>query len=608
MWTLLAAFVAFLILAGLALIQVAISRAHNDNVLFKHGVGICVSALTWVFGYVLALGEGHLFIGGTGFDYTTLRYDDVLYRWMFAVITCSIVGGALEGRIRDSAYIVFTFVCTLLIHAVPAHWIWTDIGWLRVIGAIDLAGAGSVHVVAGTAALIGSLLLGPRAGRWKLPQGDLVCVPGSRMPSYGAGTLIVWFGWFGLVTAASRFVGGLASAQVGANAAVNVALGGASGGVVAALLTRSFCKRRDWDLGAACNGIMAGLVSVSAGGHVIPPWAAIVSGVVGALVYWSSARLIKYLGIDDATEAVSVHLSAGLWGLMTVGFWADPTLMARATVRDGGDTSQVLSGFVLGGSGVLIGVQVLQFLCVACWAAVLSTLTFLFLDLIGRFKLAPTDSLATHFNAPADAKQNSAKSLNSAASNASKKSAAADKDELSSSYVYEYVDVDSDGNETLVRTRPLKKAAKGDGSDSSSDEYSYSYVYEYQNSDGEVFVKPSRKDGDKKSSSSSSSSASASSSARGSETGEYESSSSESGSNEEEESSSSEEEEEEEEESSGSGSGSGEAEESTDETDETDETEETTEETEETSDETTEETSEESESSEKPKKKGSKKK
>jgi ammonia channel protein AmtB len=459
--------------------------------------------LTWVFGYVLALGEGHLFIGGTGFDYTALRYEDVLFRWMFAVITCSIVGGALEGRIRDSAYIVFAFVCSLLIHSVPAHWVWTDIGWLHNIGAIDLAGAASVHVVAGMATLVGSLLLGPRSGRWQGHYKQLVAVPGSRMPSYGAGTLIVWFGWFGLVTAASRFVSGLASAQVGANAAVNVALGGAAGGVVAALLTRAFVKARDWDLGAACNGVMAGLVSVSAGGHVIPPWAAIVSGVVGSLIYFGSARLVSYLQIDDATEAISVHLSAGLWGLATVGFFADPDMMVRATVPEGQSPDGVLSGFVLGGSGVLLGVQVLQFLCAACWSAVLSALTFLFLSLIGRLRLKDDDAQVTKFVVRSASEQSGAGVA--AANAAAAIKAADDDDDPSYSYDYEYVEVNAEGEEKVLRVRstsePSKSAANGtnqkkdvknkkDNEDEAS--YEYSYVYEYQDENGNVIESKSR--------------------------------------------------------------------------------------------------------------------
>ena len=183
-----------------------------------------MSAVFFIFGYVLAYGEGNVFIGGPGFDFTTIEYDYALFRFQFAAIAAAIVGGCLEGRVRDSAYITFAALNALLVHTLPAHWVWTRQGWLAEINAIDLAGAASVHVVGGMAALIGSLLIGPRVGRFRGVLGRRTCVAGTRMPSYAVGTLIIWFGWFGLVAAAPRFVSGITAATAGARAAANIAI------------------------------------------------------------------------------------------------------------------------------------------------------------------------------------------------------------------------------------------------------------------------------------------------------------------------------------------------------------------------------------------------
>jgi len=151
---------------------------------------------------------------------------------------------------------------------------------------------------------------------------------------YGIGTMFVWFGWFGLVAAAPRFVTGLPAAVAGARAAANVAIGGGVGGLVASLLNRVNRKTRDWDLGATCNGIMAGLVSVSAAAHVFQPWAAVVVAFLGSGIYFLAAKIVASLKIDDATEAVAVHLVCGFWAMLGAGLFADAQLLAAATIPE----------------------------------------------------------------------------------------------------------------------------------------------------------------------------------------------------------------------------------------------------------------------------------
>jgi Amt family ammonium transporter len=160
------------------------------------------------------------------------------------------------------------------------------------------------------------------------------CVAGPRQVWFGVGTMFVWFGWFGLVAAAPRFVTGLPAAAAGARAAANVALGGGVGGLIAALLNRVNRSTRDWDLGATCNGIMAGLVSVSAAAHVLQPWAAFVVAFLGGALYFGAAKIVAALKIDDATEAIAVHLVCGFWSMLAAAFFADAKLLAAATLPE----------------------------------------------------------------------------------------------------------------------------------------------------------------------------------------------------------------------------------------------------------------------------------
>ena len=166
---------------------------------------------------------------------------------------------------------------------------------------------------------------------------------------------------------------------------------------MAATLNRVNRKTRDWDLGATCNGIMAGLVSVSAGGHVFQAWAAALVALIGSGIYFGGAKLMQVAQIDDATEAVPVHLVCGFWALVAVGFFADSDLVATSVSLEGAPLDRLPAGLLTGGDGLLLGIELLVFLCAATWSALLSLLIFGALSMLDRLKLKPGDALATEF-------------------------------------------------------------------------------------------------------------------------------------------------------------------------------------------------------------------
>lgn len=276
-----------------------------------------------------------------------------------------------------AAYLCYSVFLAGLIYPVVAHSIWSPNGFLGHnnadpflgIGALDFAGSGVVHVTGGTTALYATLILGPRRGRFYDSQGELLETPkpfpGHSMALQLLGTMILWFGWFG-------FNGGSAltlshTDEIGlnaANAAVSTALSGAAGGV-SALFTNLWLEERktgepSFSLVMCMNGVLSGLVAVTGSCALIEPWAALVIGIVAGWLYiWGHNVLISWC-IDDAVDAIPVHMINGLWGLIAVGLLASPSKLEVAY----GTTALDHSGWFYNFKDArLLGAQV----CAALW-------------------------------------------------------------------------------------------------------------------------------------------------------------------------------------------------------------------------------------------------
>ena len=261
-------------------------------------------------GFPLAMPEGGDTIDYVGGGYT--YWTDFLFQAMFAATAATIVSGAVAERIKISAYLIFTLVFVGLVYPIIGSWKWGG-GVLDQGGFYDFAGSTLVHSVGGWGALAGIMILGPRVGKYV--NGKVIDKPGSSVPLAVIGVFLLWLGWFG-------FNGGsVLSADPGIVSFVLVTTSlAACAGALGGFLTGYVVFKR-LDLGMVLNGILAGLVGITAGADVISPgWAILVGFIAGILVVLSAITLDKFK-LDDCVGAVSVHLTCGIWGTLAVGIF-----------------------------------------------------------------------------------------------------------------------------------------------------------------------------------------------------------------------------------------------------------------------------------------------
>lgn len=330
-WMMLATALVFIMHMGFATLESGMTRSKNTvNILFKNVYIICIGLLTYyVCGFNLMYpGDFNGFFGFAGFgldpgaegltaayaDGGYTYWTDFLFQGMFAATCATIVSGAVAERIKLSSFMVFALVFVAIVYPIAGSWKWGG-GFLDKMGFYDFAGSTLVHSVGGWGALVGAWMLGPRIGKYN-KKGEMTPIPGSNMPLATIGVLILWLGWFG-------FNGGsVLSAEVGATSFVLVttSLAAAAGGI-GAMLAYNFVSRKP-DLSMALNGILAGLVGITAGADVIPPASAILVGFLAGMLVVGSVILFDKIKIDDPVGATSVHLTCGIWGTVAVGIFS----------------------------------------------------------------------------------------------------------------------------------------------------------------------------------------------------------------------------------------------------------------------------------------------
>ena len=331
-WMMVATFLVFIMHLGFAGVEAGFGQSKNTvNILFKNTMTPLIGILTYyIIGFNLMypgeflLGEWFGFAGfglslpegGEGLAYTDGTYTywtDFLFQAMFAATAATIVSGAVAERIKINAYLVFTVIFVGLVYPFVGSWKW-GAGWLDAIGFYDFAGSTLVHSVGGWGALAGIIIIGPRLGKYV--GGKVIDKPGSSVPLATMGVFLLWFGWFG-------FNGGsVLSADPGAvsRVLVTTCLAASMGGIGGYITGWLVFKRLD--LGMVLNGILAGLVGITAGADVISPgWSLVVGLVAGVLVVLSAITLDKFK-LDDVVGAVSVHLTCGIWGTLAVGIFS----------------------------------------------------------------------------------------------------------------------------------------------------------------------------------------------------------------------------------------------------------------------------------------------
>jgi Amt family ammonium transporter len=326
-WIVVAAILVMFMQAGFALVEAGFTRAKNaGNIIMKNVMDFSLGSLTyWAFRFALAYGG-------------------------------SIISGAVAGRVKFTSYLIYTPFITGLIYPVATHWVWGG-GWLSEIGFFDFAGSGVVHMLGGVAALAGVLIVGPRIGKYD-ENGKASSIPGHSVTLGALGVFILWFGWYG-------FNAGSTPAVVGqdiASPAVTTTLAAAAG-ALGAMFTAWIITGKP-DVGFTLNGVLAGLVGVTAGTASLSFGGSILVGLIAGVIMVFSVMALERVGIDDPVGAISVHGTAGLWGLIAVGLLT---------------------------SDANVGIQLVGALAIAAWAFGTSFLVFKVIDLTVGMRVTPSE-------------------------------------------------------------------------------------------------------------------------------------------------------------------------------------------------------------------------
>lgn len=328
MFLMIAAVLVLFMQAGFAMVESGFNSAKNTvNILFKNMMDLCIGMILYfVIGYGLMYpGDGNGFlafgqfgIGGIGADAAEAGalapQVDWLFQVAFAATAATIVSGAVAGRLKFGAYLVYSAIITAFVYPISGYWKWGG-GWLDAMGFYDFAGSLVVHAVGGFAALAGAIVLGPRIGRFG-KDGKPKAMPGHNLPIAALGVFILLIGWFGFNPGSQLAIVGKDNTDAVMLIAVNTLLAAGAGGVLAMLTTWIIHKKPD--LTMAANGVLGGLVGITANCDGVTNVEAIVIGAVAGVLVCLGVKLLDALKIDDTVGAFPVHGLCGMWGGIAV--------------------------------------------------------------------------------------------------------------------------------------------------------------------------------------------------------------------------------------------------------------------------------------------------
>jgi ammonium transporter, Amt family len=343
LWILIAAALVFLMHLGFSAVESGLTQSKNTvNILFKNVFIVCMGAMVyaawgfnamypggeWLIKGVFALGspilggiEGAETVAKLTSEYAAYTYwTDFIFQAMFAATAATIISGAVAERIKLPSFLLAATLIVAFLYPITGSWQWGQ-GWLYDMGFADFAGSSLVHAFGGYAALAAVLILGPRLGKYT--NGKIRPILGHSMPLATIGVFLLFLGWFGFNGGSVLSADPIAVSFV----FVTTALAGFSGGLAASFT--SWILQRKPDLSMALNGMLAGLVGITAGADSIAPWwAAFVGAIAGVLVVFSVIFFDK-LKIDDPVGAISVHGICGNWGTIAVGIFGSGTLFVQ---------------------------------------------------------------------------------------------------------------------------------------------------------------------------------------------------------------------------------------------------------------------------------------
>ncbi len=394
-WVIVAAVLVIFMQAGFAMLEVGFSRMKNvGSVVAKILVNLAIAAiLFWAVGFAFAFSDGgplnsiiglhgfFLNLGGDSADqvFAGLSWTQVplsakyLFQVAFAAVSLAIVWGTMLERTKFAVYVIFAVVFAGLIYPIVGHWIWGG-GWLGQLGMQDFAGSTVVHLSGAMAALAGTLLLGPRIGKYD-DNGSPITIPGHNMPLAVLGVLILWVGWFGFNPGSTM----AATTQV-ADVALTTNLAAAAG--VLGAMFMSYVYRRNVDVGMGGNGAIAALVAITAACAFVAPWAAIVIGFLAGVIMYATLVFVDRIGVDDPLGAIAAHGMGGVWGTLSTGLFTTPALAAVGK-----------PGLFYGGGFTQLGVQALGVLAAGGFVFLSSLAVFALLKATIGIRVKPDEEL-----------------------------------------------------------------------------------------------------------------------------------------------------------------------------------------------------------------------
>ena len=376
-WVLIAAMLVFFMQPGFALVEAGFTRSKNTaNILMKNFVDFMVgSFLFWMIGFGLMHGANNGFIGGLHlFDWSFIGDSNVpaectlIFQTVFCATAATIVSGGMAERTKFSMYILISIIISVIIYPLEGHWTWGG-GWLSELGFHDFAGSTVVHSCGGVIALAGAMVLGPRIGKYS-KTGESRAIPGHNLTFGALGVFILWFGWFGFNPGSQLAAEGAENAIAISHVMCTTNMAAATGGLAALFLTWLVFGKPSLSL--VCNGILAGLVGITAGCDLVSiGGSAIIGAICGCAMVGSVALIDKVCKIDDPVGAVSVHGVCGILGTLMTGMFA----------MDG--------GLFYGGGWHFLGVEALGSLVTCTWSFGLGLLTFVILKKVHGIRVAP---------------------------------------------------------------------------------------------------------------------------------------------------------------------------------------------------------------------------
>ncbi len=367
-WVAICAAIIFFMEGGFALLEAGFVRSKNAmSIIAKVIIDITFGGIAfYIIGFGIAYGNSN---GWFAFDMgiTTkdlglgLTVSNKLFWFIqlgFAIAAISIVSGAVAERMKIWTYAVYVFVFCAVMYPFVANWVWNPNGWLAIRGFNDFAGSAAVHAMGGFSALAAAIVLGPRIGKYN-KEGVANAIPGHNLPLAAVGAFILWFGWFAFNPGST--LGAVGNWELIGTVAANTFLASAAGGISTMFYT--YFRYGQIDITMTINGVLAGLVAITAGCNVVDTNSAIIIGLIAGVLVDVAVLYIDKLKIDDPVGAIAVHGVNGLFGALAVGLFA----------TDG--------GLFFGGGAVMLGTQALGVLVIAAFSF---TLTFIVMKIMKK--------------------------------------------------------------------------------------------------------------------------------------------------------------------------------------------------------------------------------